>query len=584
MGKFTKLKRLIPAGAIACLGLVVTVAVARAVNRFENSKQQLLFSQQIDSVSNTLQRSIDTYANDVLSIADLYAASEYVTANEFQNFVARTIDNHPGIQALEWAPLVTAEERQAFESLIRRQGYDSFRIVERNPSGEMVEALEREKYTPVTYISPFVGNERALGFDLSSDETRRLALENALRSQSIVASARITLVQETEEQSAFLMFFPVFQTDFQNEENHADSLLGYVVGVFRVHDLLNASLRESTYDLVFSIKDLDADRDESYLGTHYVLQNSHSNSLGDEVHPSQYPVLCPQEDSCYRGLIVGDREWILAFAPASSYFYTSISSEAVSFFVLGLLITVGLLSFQLSAQAQLKQAQEISLLKQRFFSMVSHELRTPLSTMMVTAQTLNSNYQGLTETKKIDLVQRIENTAKHMSRLVSDILTISRAEIGKLEFSPRLFDLKLFCKDIISELQTCHNRDNINLEMDGNFDIVYLDENLVRSIVLNLLTNAIKYSPDTSPVTLKLSKTQNDIVFQVCDCGSGIPSKKLERLYEVFERGENVKGIQGTGLGLALVKTCVDLHNGNITCDSQKGVGTTFTVRLPLVE
>ena len=578
------LKRLIPAGAIACLGLVVTFAVARAVNRFENAKQQLLFSQQIDSVSNTLQRSLDTYANDVLSISDLYAASELVTENEFQRFVRRTIDNHPGIQALEWAPLVTAEERQAFESQIRSQGYESFSIVEQNSSGAMVEALEREQYIPVTFISPWYGNEVAHGFDLASNETRKMALEQALELQSVISSARITLVQEREEQFAFLMFFPVLVSNLQNEETVSNIPMGYIIGVFRVHDLLNASLEGSTFALDFSIRDLDADPEQSFLGSHSVLGNSHSNSTEEEVEPSRYRILCPQEDSCYRELSVGGRTWRLAFAPAANYRYATISSEAAFVFILGLVITAGLIVFQLRAQAKIRQAQEMNILKQRFFSMVSHELRTPLSTMMVTAQTLNSNYQDLADTKRTVLVQRIERTAKHMSRLVSDILTISRAEIGKLEFSPRLFDLKLFCKDIIIELQTCHNRDNINLELDGNFDIVYLDESLVRSIVLNLLTNAIKYSSKTSPVTLKISKTQDDIIFQVRDCGSGIPSKKLERLYEVFERGENVKGIQGTGLGLALVKTCVDLHNGNITCGSQEGVGTTFTVRLPLVE
>ncbi len=584
MKDFLNPQRLIPAGIIACLGLGISFALARAVNRFENSKQQLLFTQQIDSLANTLQRSIDMYSNDVLAIADLYAASELVTEDEFQRFVRRTIDSHPGIQALEWAPLVRAEERLTFESLIRSQGYESFRIVERNPSGEMVEALEREQYIPVTYIFPWEGNEIAHGFDLSSNETRKLALEKALESRSIAASARITLVQEIEEQCAFLMFFPVIQTDLQNEENPASPLLGYVLGVFRVHDLMNAALADSTYDLVFSIRDLHADREQSFLGTHYVLNKSHSDSLDDEVDSSQYQVLCPQEDSCERELKVGGREWRLTFVPAPHYSYTNISSEALSVFVLGFIVTSGLCLYQSRSQAKIKEVQEINELKQRFFSMVSHELRTPLSTMMVSAQALDSNYNQLSDNKKIALVRRIESTAKQLSKLVSDILTISRAETGKLEFSPQLFDLELFCRDIVNDLRVGHDRDNIHFEKEGNFKLVYLDEKVLRSILVNLLTNSIKYSPENSPIHLKLSKTQEDIIFQICDRGPGIPSGKLEQLYEVFERGYNVKKIPGTGLGLALVKICVELHNGSIACDSQEGIGTTFIVKLPLVE
>jgi signal transduction histidine kinase/CHASE1-domain containing sensor protein len=232
--------------------------------------------------------------------------------------------------------------------------------------------------------------------------------------------------------------------------------------------------------------------------------------------------------------------------------------------------------------AELAQTKEISDLKMRLFSMVSHEFRTPLSTILVSTQMLTNSEQVWVDEKKVKNLTRIQSAAKTMAQLLSDILTLGRAEAGKLEFRPETIDLAPFCHHLIDELQDsmeCGQRINLNIQRPTT--IASVDSKLLQSILTNLLSNAIKYSPADSPVQFTLAETSEAIVFHIQDYGIGIAPDDQLQLYDAFHRGKNVGDVVGTGLGLAVVKTCVDLHGGQITVDSEVNSGTTFTVLLP---
>jgi signal transduction histidine kinase/CHASE1-domain containing sensor protein len=231
--------------------------------------------------------------------------------------------------------------------------------------------------------------------------------------------------------------------------------------------------------------------------------------------------------------------------------------------------------------AELAQTRELSDLKLRLFSMVSHEFRTPLSTILVSTQSLASGGQDWSEERKAKNLTRIQAAAKTMAQLLNDILMLNRAEAGKLECRPEPLALEPFCRHVIEEIQLSTSAQQplrfINLA-DGLE--ARLDGKLLYSILSNLLSNAVKYSPADSPVQFTLNCTIDSVIFQVQDWGIGIPTEDQPQLYEAFYRGQNVGDVAGTGLGLAVVKTCVDLHGGQITVESQVGLGTTFTVML----
>ena len=232
----------------------------------------------------------------------------------------------------------------------------------------------------------------------------------------------------------------------------------------------------------------------------------------------------------------------------------------------------------------LAREQELSSLKTRFFSMASHEFRTPLSTALAAAQLLeNSQISWENTEKRLRNLHRIQDSVKNMVQLLDDILTINRAETGKLAFNPKPLNLELYCHHFVEEMQlNAGTQHPISFTSQGQSTSVNLDEKLLRSILANLLSNAIKYSPQGGQINFGLEFQTTAIIVTVQDCGIGIPTIDLDRLFEPFHRGKNVRTIPGTGLGLVVVKKCVDLHQGTIEIVSTVSIGTTCLVTLPV--
>lgn len=230
----------------------------------------------------------------------------------------------------------------------------------------------------------------------------------------------------------------------------------------------------------------------------------------------------------------------------------------------------------------LEKERELSELKLRFFSMASHEFRTPLSTILVSAQLLENCSKDWSAEKKFKNLYRIQSAAKTMTQLLTDILTLARAESGKLEFNPELLDLEKLSSDILEEVEISNRlQERIIFISNCPSRQAYVDEKLLRSLITNLLSNAIKYSLDNTPIYFTITCESGQAIFTIKDQGIGIPPEDQKNLYQSFYRGKNVGDVSGTGLGLAVVKKCVELHGGSIAVESEVGVGTTFTVTIP---
>ncbi|WP_052128688.1 ATP-binding protein [Neosynechococcus sphagnicola] len=231
----------------------------------------------------------------------------------------------------------------------------------------------------------------------------------------------------------------------------------------------------------------------------------------------------------------------------------------------------------------LEKEKELGELKSRFITMVSHELRTPLTTIQSSTELLaDAGYKWSEERQKRHF-QQIYTAIHRMTSLLGNVLAISKAEAGKLEYRPTLLDLSRFCLDLVEEVkQIADSSHNILFFQDGNCGSASMDQTLLRHILTNLLLNAIKYSPNSPTVWFKLTCQSQEAIFQIQDQGIGIPEEDLRQLFASFHRARNVGNIPGTGLGLAIVKNCVQLHGGKIAIASKVGKGTRFTITLPL--
>lgn len=236
----------------------------------------------------------------------------------------------------------------------------------------------------------------------------------------------------------------------------------------------------------------------------------------------------------------------------------------------------------------LQTTQELNEVKTSLLYMISHDVRNPLNIILGTTQVLSKYKQRLTDEKQQELIDKAQTAANSIDRLLEDVLLISKVESGKIAFCLQLLDLVKFCNELVADFQSSlklksqTNPVTLVFVCHAESANVCLDVSLLRRILINLLSNAIKYSPPNSQVTFELNFTETEAIFSVQDEGIGIPAKDQEGLFNSFYRATNVGQIPGTGLGLSIVKKCVDLHEGQITFVSQEGVGSKFTVTLPI--
>lgn len=254
----------------------------------------------------------------------------------------------------------------------------------------------------------------------------------------------------------------------------------------------------------------------------------------------------------------------------------------------------------------LGKERELNELKSRIFATISHEYRTPLTTILSSTELLEHYGSRLTEESKQKHFQRIQAAVKYMTELVNDVLFVNQSEVGSLEFSPVPLDIEEISREVVAGFQenatdaqgeeteigrirkltlstTEKNSSTaIIFRCEGDCNHAFMDKKILQSMLRNLLSNAIKYSPNEAEVQFNLNLQDNEAIFQISDRGIGIPPQDLERLFNPFFRGSNIGVTPGVGLGLTIVKKCVDLHGGKIFVNSEVGVGTTFTVILPL--
>ena len=230
----------------------------------------------------------------------------------------------------------------------------------------------------------------------------------------------------------------------------------------------------------------------------------------------------------------------------------------------------------------LAREKELGQLRSNFVSVVSHEFRTPLGIIQSSAEILRDYLEQLKPAERKDHLQSIFNNTRRMAGLMEEALLLGSLDAGKLEFKPAPLELPAFVRRLTEEVMSATSR-RCPIELSfGEIPVdIQADERLLQHIFTNLLTNAVKYSDPGRSVQFEIGCAEAEIVCTIRDRGIGIPEADREWLFNPFHRGRNVADRPGTGLGLVIVKRCVDLHGGIIQVLSKCGEGTMVTVRLP---
>lgn len=237
------------------------------------------------------------------------------------------------------------------------------------------------------------------------------------------------------------------------------------------------------------------------------------------------------------------------------------------------------------SQTELHEAlgkeRQLNEIKSRFVSMASHEFRTPLSAVLSSAALLSKYTKDDEQEKRDKHIGRIKDSVKHLNDILEDFLSLGKLDEGKISADPHEFNLKEMINETLADVKVVLKPgQKFNLSFDGE-SVVNSDKKLLRNILINLLSNAAKFSEEDLPIEITVKSKPEQVSLMIKDHGIGISEKDQEDLFKIFYRASNVTNIQGTGLGLHIVKRYLDLMRGTVDLRSQLGKGTAITITFP---
>ena len=342
--------RSVPSVVVFVLGVLLTLGLFITLRNLEGENAQASFDSVARERLDALQTNVALTFDNLTSVHAFFDASQRFDRVEFARFAAPLLVQNKAIQALEWIPRVPKQLRSQYETAARQDGFPAFQFSERLPDGQMTRAGDREEYFPVFFVEPLIGNEKALGFDLASNRTRRDALQRSAAADRMVSTSRVILVQETADQYGALVFCPVYRRDhdLQTEESRRAALLGFALGVFRIQDIVEktGALPNPASGLRVAIFDHEAAPGERLL----YPKGAHFDRAED----------LPRGFRTMRTVQVGGRTWEITAYPLPSAFRPSHWSSW-STLAAGLLLTFLLtlhLAGRKSAEIALQRSEE----------------------------------------------------------------------------------------------------------------------------------------------------------------------------------------------------------------------------------
>jgi PAS domain S-box-containing protein len=230
----------------------------------------------------------------------------------------------------------------------------------------------------------------------------------------------------------------------------------------------------------------------------------------------------------------------------------------------------------------LEKEKELNSLKSRFVSMASHEFRTPLSTVLSSVSLISKYTQPEDSERRDKHINRIKSKVSELTEILNDFLSLDKLEQGKVAYNPEKLELVAYISNCCEELKYVTKKgQKLIFEHKQEYCEIVIDPKVIQHVLTNLCSNAIKYSPENSLIIIELKESQQNISIAITDQGIGIPETDKKHMFERFFRANNVTNIQGTGLGLNLVKRYVELATGEIKFSSEEGKGSSFEVKFP---
>ncbi|MBI3011066.1 MAG: CHASE domain-containing protein [Candidatus Omnitrophica bacterium] len=601
----------VPAVALVlCAGVAAAVGAFAFVRGVELQRIRSDFGDRANAVAVAVQRMIEQDIELLQSVGGLYAASHSVEREEFRAFVRRCLPTHPEIPALDWLPRVPAAERGAFEERVRAEGWPGFEIRDLDTSGRLVRAGSRDEFFPVYYTEPFEQHARLLGVDSASQAIQREAMERARDLGRPVATGRISLVRVPGAPPGLIIFLPVYRNGFSLETvaERRQQLVGFVAMFYEC----NAFMKRALKGIALEGLDLHLLDDSAEAGERLLF------SLDEYGAPEQAQA---QEQKVRSGIsyvasfFVAGRPWSLLCYPEPGEAFARANWRAAKVLMVGLALVLLLGGYLFLALRRTNQIERVvakrtaeleavksdlegkavalemanarfralSVLKDEFVAKVSHELRTPLTSIKEGLSLLIDNALGETNAEQQDFLKIMDADVDRLAALINNMLDVSKIEAGRMRLTRVRVDLHELIDSLVRSSRPILGSRTIRHGLQP-VPPVFVDRERTLQVLTNLLSNALKYTPDDGSITIRLRQADGMVSVAVVDAGCGIAPEDLPKIFQKFSQvGPQGDGRpRGTGLGLVLCKELAELHGGRIDVASELGRGTTFTVWLPM--
>ncbi|WP_163833826.1 CHASE domain-containing protein [Spartinivicinus ruber] len=566
--------------------LVTVIYLFFSAQRWEQEQQNNQAIKEMERAVEHMQDYLDGYLLSLFSLEKLFQSSNYVSREEFQRFATGFVSKYPGIQALEWVPIVPSSERERLIHMAKVEGLDNFEITEYNLHFNKIErAKQREIYYPVFYIEPLKTNETALGYDLGSNHRCLKAIEKTLQTLQPVATEKIMLIQTLQPEPVFLVFQPVIKD--------INFVPGFVLGVFKILPLME-QLHQHLSNLETTVLIYDENNEVIYNPGKTINQQDNYKSLDNFINLS-------------KTLSVANREWKLnfQFKPQISFehrFWSIWLLVVGGFFIIGMLSYVLLIitgqaeatkrqivrrtmeleasKHALSEQTEVLEKSNKAL--EEFAYIASHNLKEPLRGVSNYCQFISEDYKDKLDQQGSDMLNNMRKLTRRMESFINDLLKYSRVEyIDDVRIETDIMGLLVEVKENLSHLI---KPPNVNVVTKEPLPTIYCNKTKMMELFANLITNAIKYNK-RKKIEIIIGCDINSVpsVFYVQDNGIGIPDHLQSKVFKIFQRlhTEDEYG-GGTGAGLSIVKKIIEAYRGSIWIKSKPGEGSTFYFTLPL--
>ena len=566
--------------------VLFTIAVSLFIKSQQLSQvqRQTAFESRAEQIGQKINELLKISEKKLIAYAALFNASHYVTLEEFNAFSEVIMDSDAALYGIGWTPVIRDSERDSFETSMRRE-FPDFRMQEIDEQGELIPARQHKEYYPVIYIYPFERNKRALGLNLGANQSRLDALQQARILQRPVATAPITLAQETGNQKATILYMPVF--DIMNNESGSEQVpfIGYASGVIRMGDMLGPILQQASLQGI-SLRVSDSSEDAS---DRILFQSAESANpvyqpftYFSEFGTRRYNI----EFYANQSLLQHARDWSSWLIITGGFFITAL-------FQIFILIVTGSYEHvrkQVDVKTrELKQAMEkasaANEAKSRFLANMSHELRTPMNAII---GFINLCLKTELTTRQKDYLEKSQLASSTLLALINESLDYAKIESGQLELERHNFSIADLLHKIRALFDLKAEEKGLSFAVDCSSQVPALvsgDELRCEQIFLNLLSNAFKFTAQGSVhLHVDYQPQTEQLEIRVSDTGIGISAQQLPHLFEAFRQADSStsRRFGGTGLGLSICQELATLMGGEIRVRSEEGKGSEFLVTLTL--